>query len=128
MKEFETDVVKTIIHDNLIREVLIKKNKELRTKDVLEVNDFCSKYKPGARFFVLFELEEDAKISAEARRTAATEEYNKINAALALCSSKFLNAITGNLFLKVNRPKVPTKFFDDRKKALIWLRTMAERV
>jgi hypothetical protein len=128
MKVFETDAVKTIIHDNLIREVIVKENKELRAKDVLELNDLCSKYKPGARFFVLFEVEEGAKISAEARRTAATEEYNKINAALALCSSKALNAITGNLFLKVNRPKVPTKFFDDRNKALIWLKAMIEQV
>jgi len=127
MKQFETDAFKLIIHDNLIKEVIVKKNVELQVSDVWESRDLSVKYKPGAKFYVIIEGEEGAKISPDARRAAASDEYNKDTAALALCGNKTAQAIGGNLFLKVNRPKVPTKFFSDRDKALEWLKIMAKK-
>lgn len=123
MKEFETDVFKMIIHDNLIKEVKVKKNKTFSEKDVWESRDLSVAYKPGSKFYVLMEGEENSSVSSGARRAAASEEYFKYVAALALCSDKMMESILGNLFLKVNKPRVPTKFFDSREKALEWLKT-----
>lgn len=125
MKEFETDVFKMIIHDNLIKEVKVKKNHTLSEKNVWESRDLSLNYLPNVKFFVLIEGEENTSVSVAARDAAASAEYFKHVAALALHSKKMLDTIVGNLFLKINRPKVPTRFFDDREKALDWLREKA---
>jgi hypothetical protein len=127
MKEFETDAFKLILHDDLIKEVIVKKNVELQARDVWESRDLSANYKPGAKFFVIIEGEEGARVSPDARRAAASEEYNKETAALALCGNSTTAAIGGNLFLKVNRPRVPTKFFSDRNKAIEWLKIMPDK-
>jgi hypothetical protein len=127
MKQFETDAFKMTIHDDLIKEVKVKKNIELQPADVWQSRDLSISYKAGVKFFVIIEGEEGAKISPDARRAAASDEYTKSTAALALCSNKIYEAISGNLFLKINRPKVPTRFFDNRDKALDWLRLMAKK-
>ena len=128
MQVFETDVFKMTIHDNLIKEVKVKKNHTLSEKDVWESRDLSVRYKPNVKFFVLIEGEENTSVTVGARDAAASAEYFESVAALALHSKKMLEAIMGNLFLKINRPKVPTKFFDDREKALEWLRNKAKNI
>jgi len=56
---------------------------------------------------------------------AASIAYSEYTRALALCSDKLYLRIMGNLFLKVNRPIVPTRFFEKREDALQWLRKKA---
>jgi len=127
MKEFETDTFRMVIHDDLIKEVKVKKNKTFTEKDVWESRDLSVQYKPNSKFFVLMEGEENSSVSSDARAAAASEEYNKNVAALALCSDKMLEAIKGNLFLKINKPKVPTKFFDNPEKAMQWLKSVSSK-
>ncbi len=122
MKEFETDVFKMVIHDDLIKEVTVKKNKTFTEKDVWHSRDLSVQYKPEAKFLVLMEGEENSSVSSGARGAAASDEYHKNVAALALFSEKMMESILGNLFLKINKPKVPTRFFDNREKALEWLK------
>ena len=123
MKVFDTEVFKLTLHPNLLKEVKAHKHHALRAKDVWESRDQSLSYRPDARFFVLLEGEENASVTPDARRAAASVEYSKNVAALALCSDKTHEAIMGNLFLKVNKPKVPTRFFDKRDKVLIWLKS-----
>jgi hypothetical protein len=100
MKQFETDAFKVTIHDNLIKDFTVKKNVTLQEKHVWESRDLSEQYKPGGRFFVLFEGEDNSDITYDARRVAASEEYFRHVAALALYSNKMLETIRGNLFLK----------------------------
>lgn len=74
---------------------------------------------------MLFETDGNFDASADARRAGASEEYSRHVAALALYSNRLHETIMGNLFLKINRPRVPTRFFDNREKALAWLRSFA---
>ncbi len=123
MKEFQTDSIIVRIHDNLLKEVIVKKNKTLRANDVLESKQLSSEYKPMTKFFVLIEGEDNASVSAEARAAVASKEYSEHTVALALCSNNSYQAIVGNLFLKINKPSVPTRFFEDRKDAITWLQS-----
>ena len=127
MKKFETNVFEMTIHDNFIKEVKVKKNKTYSEKDVWESRDLSYGYDPKAKFFVLMEGEDNSSVSADARSAAASEEYAKTVSALALCSDNLVLAIMGNLFLKINKPKVPTKFFDNRAKAYDWLKIQASK-
>lgn len=123
MKTFETNAFFMTIHDDLFIEFKVKKNTTLQASDVWESRDMSIQHIPGKKFFVLFEADENADISGDARRAGASDEYTKHVAALALYSTKLHEKIIGNLFLKINRPKVPTQFFDDRDKAIQWLKT-----
>jgi hypothetical protein len=123
MKTFETKAFLMTIHDDLFIEFKVKKNTTLQAGDVWESRDMSIQHIPGKKFFVLFEADENADISGDARRAGASDEYTKHVAALALYSTKLHEKIIGNLFLKINRPKVPTQFFDDRDKAIEWLKT-----
>ncbi len=123
MKTFETKAFLMTVHDDLFIEFKVKKNTTLQASDVWESRDMSIQHIPGKKFFVLFEADENADISGDARRAGASDEYTKHVAALALYSTKLHEKIIGNLFLKINRPKVPTQFFDDRDKAIEWLKT-----
>jgi len=122
MKTFETNAFIMTIHDDLLIEFKVKGNINLEAKDVWESRDLSVDYLPSKKFFVLFEGDDDASVSGEARRAGASEEYTKHVAALALYSNKSYERIIGSLFLKINKPKVPTEFFDDREKAIAWLK------
>lgn len=121
MKEFVTDTFKLRIHDNLLKEIIVRKNQTLEAKHVWESKELSKKVKPSEKFYVLIEGEEGASVSSEARRAAASDEYSRYTAALALCSDSTYMSIMGNLFLKINKPKVPTCFFEDKSKAMKWL-------
>ncbi len=126
MKQFETDTYIMNIHDDLLIEFKVKKNKTLQEKDIWESRDLSVNYMPNKKFTVIMEAEENFEVSGDARRAGASLEYSKHVAALALCSNKLHETIIGNLFLKINKPIVPTKFFDDRTKALQWLKIVVK--
>ncbi|MDF2447967.1 MAG: hypothetical protein K0R26_471 [Bacteroidota bacterium] len=127
MKTFDTRSFVMTIYDDLLIEFKIKKNIILQESDVWESRDLSVNYLPGKKFFVLFEGEEGADVSGDARRAGASEEYTKHVAALALFSNKMHEIIIGSLFLKINRPKVPTKFFDNRDEAVLWLKSQQRK-
>lgn len=126
MKQFETDTFLMTIHDDLLIEFKVKKNITLQEKDVWESRDLSVNYMPNKKFRVLMEAEENFDVSGDARRAGASEEYAKHVAALALYSNKLHETIIGNLFLRINKPIVPTKFFDNRNKALEWLKNVVK--
>lgn len=126
MKTFETNAFLMTVHDDLLIEFKVKKNVNLQASDVWESKDLSVNYIPGKKFYVLFEGEEDAEISGDARRAGASEEYTHHVAALAIYSNKLHEKIIGSLFLKINKPKLPTKFFDSREEAINWLKNLRD--
>ena len=127
MKIFETNAYNMVVHDDLLIEFKVKKNVKLQDKDIWESREQSMSYLPGKKFFVLFEVEENFDVSVDARRAGASEEYSKHVAAVALCSNRLHEKIIGNLFLKINNPIVPTRFFDDRGSALAWLKQQRDK-
>ena len=128
MKQFQTETFTIKLHDNFLKEFIVKKNHTLEAKDVWASKEMSMQFNPNAKYYVILEGEENTSVSSEARRAAASDEYSKYTAALALCSNNAYMAIIGNLFLKINKPKVPTRFFEKREEAIAWLESkMGER-
>lgn len=121
MKTVETKAFIMIIHDDLLIEFKVKKNVTLQASDVWESKRLSVDYIPGKKFFVLVEAEENTDLSGDARRATASAEYAEHVAALAICTGKTHEHIIGSLFLKVNKPVVPAKFFNNRTEAIDWL-------
>lgn len=125
--EFESENFKLKLHPDGLKEVLVKRNKKFDVSDVFKSKQISDQHKPGATFYVLMEGEEGATVSPGARRYAASPDYSKYTAALALCSQRIPLVIMGNLFLRVSKPLVSTRFFHNREDALRWLRECMQK-
>ncbi len=124
MKTYETDVFTMHVHSNAFMEFIVKKNVLLDSKDLWESRKLSLEYLPDTKFFVLMSAEEFFQITVDARSVGASVEYSEHLAAVALCSKDLSLKILGNLYIKINKPQAPTKFFDDRAKAEEWLRSL----
>lgn len=121
MKEFETKALRICLHENGLKEITVKKDCVAQPEDVWESYEQTQKLMPLSCYFVLLESEENSEASLEARRAVASEKYGNKVKALAVVSNRLAINILGNLFIKVNRPKVTTRFFEDRAVAVKWL-------
>lgn len=122
MKSFETDAYTMIVHDDLLIEFKVKKDVKLQESDIWQSKAQSLEYMPNKRFVVLMESEGYMDASADARKAGASEEYSHHVKAVAMYSTKLHESILGKLYLQVSKPFVPTRFFDNREKALAWLR------
>lgn len=113
------------VHDDLLIEFRIKRNATLQATDVWTSRDQSIDYIRGKKFLVLFEGGANSNVSGDARRAGASEEYARHVTALAIYSPRNYEKIMGSLFLKINKPIVPTRFFDNRNDAIAWLRMQA---
>lgn len=123
MKTFDTANFSMTVHDDGFIEFRIKKGIALTEADVWLSRDLSMEYLPGKKFIVLTEADDEFRITQGARHAGASVEYAKHVNAHALCTTHLTLKILSNLFIKVSRPVVPTRFFDDRKQAIEWLRS-----
>lgn len=61
-------------------------------------------------------------ISKEARELAASQDFSKRTVAMAIVVESRWSRILANLYIRVNKPKLKTKIFDEREDAVDWLR------
>lgn len=122
MKQFETDVFRMNVHDDAFVEFIVKKDALVQAKDFWQSKEMSLEYLPGKKFFVLMESDGLFQITMGARDVGASKEYSDHIGAVALYSSNLTLKIIGNLYIKLKRPVSPTRFFDDREKAVQWLR------
>jgi hypothetical protein len=127
MKHFETDVYKMVVYSDGFVEFIVKNGVTLDVKDLLQSRKQSLEYLTGKKFFVLVEAEEFFQITIEARNMGASEDYSKDMGAVALYSKDLSLKILGNLYIKINKPQAPTRFFDEREKASAWLRSLMSK-
>jgi hypothetical protein len=121
MKSFDAAHFNMNIHDNGLIEFKVKKGVSFTAEDVWQSRDMSVNHLPGKKFGVLMEAEAEFNPTPDARRAGASKEYSQHVKALAFYSRNLTLKIIGNLFIKISRPIVPTRFFDEREKALEWL-------
>jgi len=110
------------VHDDLLIEFIVKKDVKLQESDIWESKQLSLDYLPGKKFVVLMESEGYMDASADARKAGASEEYSHHVKAVAMYRTKLHETVLGKLYLQISKPFVPTRFFDNREKALAWLR------
>jgi hypothetical protein len=75
----------------------------------------------GISYPALVDMRGLQSVTKEAREYMAREGAALITAA-ALITGSELNRMLGNIFLRINRPKVPLKLFTNEKEAKDWLK------
>jgi hypothetical protein len=111
------------VHNDGLVEFRIKKGVSLSAADVWLSRDLSCAHMPGKKFVVLTETEDEFRLTQEARQAGASAEYAKHVQAHALFTTNLTLKILSNLFIRVSRPVVPTRFFDEREKAIAWLKS-----
>jgi hypothetical protein len=127
MKTFDTPHFHMKVHDNGLVEFMVKKDILLSEADVWESQKLSLEALPGKKLFVLTEAEGEFSPTPDARRAGASDRYAQHVAAHALCSDNLTLKILGNLFISISKPKVRTRFFEDRNEALTWLTQQMEK-
>ena len=79
------------------------------------------KFSEGKSHLCLFNMKGIKSVTKEARDSLGKEGVELIKAGALLINSP-LTKMLGNIFLTLNKPKVPTKLFTDEEEAKEWLR------
>ncbi len=121
MKVFETEVFRVHVYENGFVELQIKHNAMFDAKDIIESKNFIISELRDKKAFILLELEGEAFTSKEARELAASSEHSQHHGAIAINSDKLAYKLLGTLYIKINKPKAPSRFFTKREEAVKWL-------
>lgn len=93
------------------------------TAPILEkINATGVKLANGQNFCVLADLRLNISSTPEARKYGAKNDHMKNHLAYAMLADSMPVVILANFFIKVNRPKVPTRLFKKEEDALQWLK------
>jgi hypothetical protein len=126
MKTFETDVYTMNVYEDGYLEFKVKRDSLLEPDDLWLSRKQSLEYAPGKKFAVLMEAQDFFQIGSETRRVGASKEFSDGMTAVALCSGNLSLKILGSLYIKINKPPIPTKFFDDREKGKEWLKNFIQ--
>ncbi|MBL7933081.1 MAG: STAS/SEC14 domain-containing protein [Bacteroidia bacterium] len=84
-----------------------------------QANETLAEGKPYA---VLVEVEELVAVSRESRELTASKDFKRYTIAEAFVISSLGHKIIADFYMQVNKPHILTKIFNDREKALKWLK------
>ena len=78
----------------------------------------------GKKYVVLASSGHLSTISKEAMTLLASKDYHDLIAGKALLLTNFGHKLVGNFYLQVKKPAMPTKIFENREEAMVWLREL----
>lgn len=75
----------------------------------------------GITYPVFVDVRNLVAVKAEARKHLAGSEAVKYVSAGAIYLDTYLHYLTGSVFLKIDKPAIPSKLFTDKERAFRWL-------
>lgn len=117
---------KIVIDDLGILQIHMHSDMEVSYEEAYGILDFVRKNFPGKKFPHYIELNEFTIPSKDVREFMVSKERVKIAAADAMVLKSLPQRLMGNLYLQINKPIIPTKFFNTKEDALEWLAKFTE--
>ncbi|MCC6371663.1 MAG: hypothetical protein IT236_11710 [Bacteroidia bacterium] len=111
----------TLLEEGII-EVYFMGDKTIEVADIMEVRRINLNLSEGRPYAVLVESEDMTSYSRETRELLASKGFMGLTKAKALVFKNLAQRIIGNFYLHVNKPHIKTRLFNDRRKAIIWLK------
>jgi hypothetical protein len=96
-------------------------NVSIGKKEAKEMNDAIGLLSKGKESLVLMVADEITTFNKEALDFSASEEGLKYTIGDALVVKSISQRVTANFYLKINKPKKPSKIFNSEKDAVNWL-------
>jgi hypothetical protein len=76
----------------------------------------------GKKMPLFFSFHDFLRLSKEGEKYATSDEGVKYSLAIAVLLDNIAKKLVMNFFLKMNKPKVPTKGFSTKEDAFVWLK------
>lgn len=121
VKKFENYSI--LIREDGIVQIEIIPDSEISVDEIIEGTNFVLERLDSIKAPVLFIANEFSLPSKESREYLAKKESLPYSLADAYVINSFPQKIAANFYLKVNKPARPTKMFNNKEDALIWLKT-----
>jgi hypothetical protein len=102
-------------------EYIIKPDILLDAPDIIEAKQIIIDRYPNVKFYVLARGIEFFTLTREARALSADKEFSKNTLAIAFYTTNASLLLVGNMYLKIDKPHVPTKIFNNLNTAKEWL-------
>lgn len=105
-----------------IVENIIKDNATITGEDVLEMKAANQELCEDEPYCVLIDAGSMTSFTREAMEMVASKSFQQRTIAKAILINSLGHKILANFYLKVNRPHIKTKIFNNREEALNWLK------
>lgn len=108
------------IYENRIFHATIKKSKKASMEVVKAGIDFLIQ-NGGGKFYNIYEFESFSDVDPDVRSWIATDSDHQFTFVDAIVISSFSQKIMADFYLKINKPKMPTKLFLNLESASKWI-------
>ena len=129
MKETTSTPLKRIALENVYIESLenniiflsVKEHRTLEVKDIKKIRQESFLLAGRKKYALITKGTISSSVSKDAREFMAKQDpFDSYRKSIALIIIFLPEKIVANFYLKVNRPKTPTKIFRNKKEAIIW--------
>lgn len=124
----QTEVIETRVYrnslgeDGIIYNIIFLHNAEVNKADIAANISAITKLAQGVRRPILSDIRNLKDVDREGRRLGAGKEAASNILALAILLGSPVSQAIGNIFLKINKPKYPTRLFTSESEAVLWLK------
>ena len=120
VSESENDSIIYRLYENNIFHVIVKEGEKVTMEMVNEGYAFLENYGSG-RFYNIYEFKSFADVDPDVREWSSSEIDVKYTVVDAIVINSIGQKILADFYLKINRPKQPTKIFTSIDKAIEWV-------
>jgi len=117
----ETSIAFLEIRDEVLF-VVFKEGVEIQLENIDEIIKARKVLQQGKKVLVLTDIRNVWHASKAAKARAGNEEFLKLSYATAILVGSLPTRLLANFYIKFNKPKVSTKMFTSKEKALTWLK------
>jgi hypothetical protein len=102
-------------------ELILKDSKVFDVQDMVLAKRFSTSHLKDQKIALLVTFQGAFYPTKEARELLADPGYSSHQKAIAIITREFSIRLLATLYLKINKPKTPTRLFDNRADAIKWL-------
>jgi hypothetical protein len=125
VSESENDSIIYRLYENNIFHVIVKEGEKVTMEMVNEGYAFLENYGSG-RFYNIYEFKSFADVDPDVREWSSSEIDIKYTVVDAIVINSIGQKILADFYLKINKPKQPTKIFTSIDKAIEWVNLKIE--
>lgn len=121
VKEMSFDFGVVQLLDNSIVRIEVISNVIIDYKECELLNNAIGELNNNSKSLVLMLADDTSQFTAEARAFSASDEGRKFTIADAMVTRNLAQRLIATLYIKINKPQIPSKIFNSEDEAIKWL-------
>lgn len=122
VNSISTRISTVFLRDDGILHIKIKPDNEFTVFDFNELVSAAKNIGDGKKFLNLIIVGKNTLPDDQSRIASSSKKGSIYKAADAFVINSLAQRIVANFYLKINKPFVPTKFFNNEEDAVVWLK------